>query len=588
VGARPGVAAVLWLTFALSVVTCGVATVVLASPAGGTETYRVTMPAVGLVGLGSGLVALWRRPSSRFGILAAVFGAAFTASAFARSELLPLGVLGTVLAAASTPVAIHLAVSFPSGRLTTRAVRWVVGAAYVNWVLVEAPAVYLFDPAGSPQGILAVSDQPVLVTWFGWGQTGAAMSISVATTIIMIRRAVRAWAAHREEPEQRELFWMYLYGAILMPAVTVLMMLSVVGVLDFATSMRLVQIVYLVTPLFFMLALGRGAFGRSSEVSELGAWLAAGPTQGVTLAQMLARVFADPSLRLAYWLSPTSLRDRGLFVDAAGAALRPGAGEGRGRTEVSVDGRLVGAIDYDATAVRDPSLVVAAAAVITIVMDRERLAADLRASEAALRDSMARMVDATDTERAHLAANLHDRMQTRFAALSAAATQVVDQAQTAPERAAQDALVLRADIDTVATQLRRLVHSIMPPGLIERGLVAATSDLVDRLPLPVDVEVSGLSDGMLPPAVENTAYLVISETMTHAAGPAAAERAEVALEYGNRVLHLRIGFDATGEPGLGAAGNRIADRIDTLGGSLRIGARAGVGTMLEVSLPCGQ
>jgi signal transduction histidine kinase len=80
---------------------------------------------------------------------------------------------------------------------------------------------------------------------------------------------------------------------------------------------------------------------------------------------------------------------------------------------------------------------------------------------------------------------------------------------------------LRAGIDEAATELRRLVHNVMPARRCARGLVAAVEELVDRAEVPAllsaDVDESRVSS-----AAAHTAYFVIAELLTNAVKHAGA------------------------------------------------------------------
>jgi hypothetical protein len=58
--------------------------------------------------------------------------------------------------------------------------------------------------------------------------------------------------------------------------------------------------------------------------------------------------------------------------------------------------------------------VLAAGRVVAIAMDRQRLVAELLASQVALRESRARLADAADQERRRIARNLHDGLQAKL------------------------------------------------------------------------------------------------------------------------------------------------------------------------------
>jgi signal transduction histidine kinase len=92
----------------------------------------------------------------------------------------------------------------------------------------------------------------------------------------------------------------------------------------------------------------------------------------------------------------------------------------------------------------------------------------------------------------------------------------------------------------------------------------------------------------LPEAVANTAYLVIAEVLTNARKHSGASSLRVVLACDDGVLRVAITDDGVGgaNPGSGLGMRGIADRIDTLGGRLRIESPSGQGTRIEVELPC--
>jgi signal transduction histidine kinase len=210
--------------------------------------------------------------------------------------------------------------------------------------------------------------------------------------------------------------------------------------------------------------------------------------------------------------------------------------------------------------------------------------AELLASQDALKESRSRIVEAGDRERRRVARDLHDGLQVRLVLLAMEAQLVANDADATTRQAAT---ALRIGIDEAAAELRALVHAVMPAALIERGLSAATEDLVDRVPVPTSLEL-GLTDGSLSPAVESTAYFVIAEALANALKHSGAEDLAVRLELVDGRLLVEVRDDGAGgacpEAGRGLRG--LADRVDTLGGRLRIDSPVGAGTRIVVELPC--
>ena len=86
-------------------------------------------------------------------------------------------------------------------------------------------------------------------------------------------------------------------------------------------------------------------------------------------------------------------------------------------------------------------------------------------------------------------------------------------------------------------------------------------------------------DGRLPATVERTAYFVVAEALTNAVKHARAEKVTVTLERAPTRLVIGVTDDgvggATQEGGAGLHG--LADRVETLGGTLRVQSTPGRG-----------
>lgn len=234
-----------------------------------------------------------------------------------------------------------------------------------------------------------------------------------------------------------------------------------------------------------------------------------------------------------------------------------------------------------------PSPSPAAGRVMALAVDRERLTAELRAGQQALRQSRGRLVTAADRERRRIAQNLHDGPQAQLVALALEAQRIAAAPDASPATV-EAATTLRRHIDSAAAELRHFVHGVLPAALLERGLPAAAEDLVDRLPLPTRLEVT--VDGQhLPAAVESTAYFVLAEGLTNAVRHARANELAVRLAASGGTLLVEVGDDGVGSAHLtGGLGLRsLADRVDVLGGRLHLHSPAGGGTVLTVELPCG-
>jgi signal transduction histidine kinase len=79
----------------------------------------------------------------------------------------------------------------------------------------------------------------------------------------------------------------------------------------------------------------------------------------------------------------------------------------------------------------------------------------------------------------------------------------------------------------------------MPAPLIERGLSAATKDLVGRVTMPTRLQLD-VVDGVLPAAVESTAYFVVAEGLANALEYAGAGELAVRLSHADGWLVVEL------------------------------------------------
>jgi signal transduction histidine kinase len=137
--------------------------------------------------------------------------------------------------------------------------------------------------------------------------------------------------------------------------------------------------------------------------------------------------------------------------------------------------------------------------------------------------------------------------------------------------------------ERATVELRELAHGILPSVLTRGGLRMGVEAFVSRLDLPVVVDVPR---ERLPPDIEASAYFIIAEALTNVVKHAQATRAEVTARVNDGLLAIQVRDDGVGgaDPrGHGLVG--INDRIDALGGRLRIESCRGTALIAELPLP---
>jgi signal transduction histidine kinase len=191
-------------------------------------------------------------------------------------------------------------------------------------------------------------------------------------------------------------------------------------------------------------------------------------------------------------------------------------------------------------------------------------------------------------ERRRVERDLHDGAQQRLLALSLTIAMISDQLTATPD-AGPDLTRLAGtacgEISAAIGELRELGRGLHPAVLTNEDLAAAVETLAGLAPLPVTTRIS---PARYPPAVEATAYFVISEALANVARHARASKAEVTAcgDLGRLVVEVRddgIG----GAPARGGSGlTGLADRVAALGGRLTITSPPGGGTTIRAGLPC--
>jgi signal transduction histidine kinase len=315
-----------------------------------------------------------------------------------------------------------------------------------------------------------------------------------------------------------------------------------------------------------------------SAVGELVVELSA-DTAPTNLRDALARALHDPSLQVAFWLPEFEM-----YADRAGRLLVLRAEAGRATTVVEHANRPVAALLHDASLQKETALLDAVVAAAGIALENARLESELRARVEELRRSRTRIVEVAQSERRRLERDLHDGAQQRLVTLSVQLSGLARRLTDDP--AAMDALAAaRGELDESMRELRELARGIHPAVITERGLAAALDGLGSRASIPVQIRVD--LDGRLPDVVELAAYYFVSESLTNAAKHARASSVSVNVTQDEAVVVVEVADDGTGGANAdGGSGLRgLQDRVEALGGRVRIASPSGVGTRLRAEIP---
>jgi signal transduction histidine kinase len=275
------------------------------------------------------------------------------------------------------------------------------------------------------------------------------------------------------------------------------------------------------------------------------------------------------------------------YADASGtlgSALREaGTGSGVG-SPIVVEGRLWGVMSARSRPGQPlPADTEARLANFTELVATAIANADSRADLAA---SRARIAAAADEMRRRIERDLHDGIQQRLVTLALEVRAA--QAQVPPHLAGLHSTLdgLADELRSVLDDLRQISQGIHPAILSKGGLGPALNALRRRSPVPVTVDLH-TSHPRLPEPVEVAAYYVVSEALTNAVKHARASAVNVELDTHDRIARLTVRDDGIGGADLSRGSGLVGlrDRIEALGGTLRVSSPAGKGTTLLVDVP---
>jgi len=315
---------------------------------------------------------------------------------------------------------------------------------------------------------------------------------------------------------------------------------------------------------------------RRPEASELVVELRT--EEAASMRERLALALGDPTLDVAYRLGD------GRYVDATGRPIALPQGPDRAVTAVTAGGEEIAALVHDPALLDEPGLVESVRATAGLVLDNERLAAEVRSQLAEVRASRGRIVAAADAERRRIERNLHDGAQQRLVTLSLALGLEASRADTAAANALSRA---QDEVEHAIAELRELARGIHPTLLRDEGLEAAVEALARRTTLPV--RVRGTARHRFSDAVELAAYFVAAEALTNVVKHASATEASVLLERKAGVLRVTVTDDGVGGARIaadsGLAG--LSDRLEALDATLVIESEPDEGTTVSAEIPCG-
>jgi signal transduction histidine kinase len=201
--------------------------------------------------------------------------------------------------------------------------------------------------------------------------------------------------------------------------------------------------------------------------------------------------------------------------------------------------------------------------------------------------SRARIVAAADDGRRRLERDLHDGAQQRLVALGLQLRLTEASVPADLQPLGEQLGDIASGLTAVTVDLQEISRGIHPAILSKGGIGPALKALARRSAVPVTLELA--IDRRLPDSVEVGAYYVVSEALTNATKHSRATHVSVRGQATDDILSLSISDDGIGGADFGKGSGLIGlkDRIEALGGRMRMVSPAGGGTSLDATIPLG-
>jgi signal transduction histidine kinase len=234
---------------------------------------------------------------------------------------------------------------------------------------------------------------------------------------------------------------------------------------------------------------------------------------------------------------------------------------------------------------------------------RDRLQAEefLKESEARLRHLSSRLLDAQDTERKRLAAELHDELGHALLTIKLQLRALERGLAPSQKTLAEDIEALQPFIDGVLENVRRLYLDLSPGNIEDLGLTGALRQMLDEFAkhhkdIGWQIRLDNL-DREFSPSTQTVIYRIVQESLTNIGKHAKPSLVSVRVKRNPTTALFTVedngrGFDTAqihspDNPNRGLGLAAMQERVRMQGGTLEIISRENQGTRIAFTLPLG-
>lgn len=227
-----------------------------------------------------------------------------------------------------------------------------------------------------------------------------------------------------------------------------------------------------------------------------------------------------------------------------------------------------------------------------VAIQNARLFEQVRVGRERLQSLSERLVDVQETERRHIARELHDEIGQLLTGLKL----TLDMMPALPATAGKNLNEARGLANELMARVRQMSLDLRPAMLDDLGLLPALLWHFERYAALTNVHVNfkhrGIEDRRFTPEIETAAYRITQEALTNVARHAGVDEVTVRVWTDADILGLQIedrgaGFDAPAALAAETTGglSGMYERAVLTGGKLDIESTPGAGTCLTVEFP---
>jgi signal transduction histidine kinase len=230
----------------------------------------------------------------------------------------------------------------------------------------------------------------------------------------------------------------------------------------------------------------------------------------------------------------------------------------------------------------------------SVAVENAVLFEQMQASGLRMRALSRRLVEVQESERRHIALELHDEAGQALVSLRLGLRLLERQIAEGGDVAGRVAELVETT-DGILDGLHRLAADLRPASLDHLGLDTAlrqhTQSVAAKSGLPVHYKARGFTSERLHQQVETGLYRVVQEAMTNVVRHARATRIDVLVERREDRVLVMVEDDGAGfDPALVQSGDHLGllgmrERADALGGTMTVESAPGKGTTIVVEVP---